>query len=159
MRRPFMREPKDLNTVDEILDFAIEKEQEAFDFYTLWSGKVEDKAIGDVFIELAENEKAHKAFLTDVKSGKKIPPEPREITNLSIADYLVEIEPTPDMDYQSALMVAMQREKSANQLYSNLAAKVTVQEVKNTLLTLAAEEAKHRLRLETIYDDEVLRNE
>ncbi len=152
-----MQEPNNLNTVDEILDFAIEKEQEAFDFYKLWSGKVENKAIGDVFKELADNEKAHKAFLSDVKSGKKIPPQPKEITNLSISDYLVEIEPSPDMDYQSALMVAMQREKSANQLYTNLAATVKVEEIKNMLLTLAAEEAKHKLRLESIYDEEVLR--
>ena len=152
-----MRKPENLNTVNEILDFAIEKEQEAFDFYMLWSAKVENKAIGDVFKELADNEKAHKSFLTDVKSGKRIPPEPKEITNLSISDYLVEIEPTPDMDYQSALMVAMQREKSANQLYTNLAAAVKVEEIKNMFLTLAAEEAKHKLRLESIYDDEVLR--
>lgn len=152
-----MQEPRNLNTVDEILDFAIEKEQDAFEFYTLWSGKVESNAISDVFRELAVNEKAHKAFLTGVKSGKKIPPAPKEITNLSISDYLVEIEPMPDMDYQSALMVAMQREKSANQLYTNLASKVSVEEVKNIFLTLAAEEAKHKLRLESIYDDEILR--
>jgi len=152
-----MQEPRNLNTVDEILDFAIEKEQDAFEFYTLWSGKVESNAISDVFRELAVNEKAHKAFLTDVKSGKKIPPAPKEVTNLSISDYLVEIEPTPGMDYQSALMVAMQREKSANQLYTNLASKVSAEEIQNMFLTLAAEEAKHKLRLESIYDDEILR--
>ncbi len=152
-----MQEPRNLNTVDEILDFAIEKEQDAFEFYTLWSGKVESNAISDVFRELAVNEKAHKAFLADVKSGKKIPPAPKEVTNLSISDYLVEIEPTPGMAYQSALMVAMQREKSANQLYTNLASKVSAEEIQNMFLTLAAEEAKHKLRLESIYDDEILR--
>jgi len=41
-----MKEPGDLNTVDEILDFAIEKEQEAFEFYDLWSGGVDSKASG-----------------------------------------------------------------------------------------------------------------
>jgi len=152
-----MQEPRNLSTVDEILDFAIEKEQEAFEFYTLWSGKTESSAISEVFKELAENEKAHKAFLTNIKSGKQIPPSPKEVTDLSISDYLVEVEPTPDMDYQSALMVAMQREKSANQLYANLASKVSVEEVKNIFLTLAQEEAKHKLRLESIYDNEILR--
>ena len=152
-----MQEPRNLNTIDEILDFAIEKEQEAFEFYTLWSSKAESSAISDVFKELADNEKAHKAFLADVKSGKSIPPSPKEVTNLSISDYLVEVEPAPGMDYQTALMVAMQREKSANQLYKNLASKISVEDVKNMFLTLAQEEAKHKLRLESIYDDEILK--
>ncbi|GAG27214.1 unnamed protein product, partial [marine sediment metagenome] len=41
--------------------------------------------------------------------------------------------------------------------YANLASKVSVEEIQNMFLTLAAEEAKHKLRLESIYDDEILR--
>ena len=151
-----MKAAGDFNSVDEILEFAIEKEQEAVDFYTQWAGKVENRAVGEVFEEFVETEKAHKALLLDIKSGKKINASPKEIPDLSISDYLVESNPTEDMDYQTALMIAMQRETAASKLYSNLATKVTDESVKDLLQSLAREEARHKLKLETIYDDEIL---
>jgi rubrerythrin len=152
-----MKDPKKTSSVTEILDFAIEKEEEAFEFYSLWANKVQDKAISEVLSELAETEKTHKAYLLKLKSGEKIAPSPKDVTTLSISDYLVEATPSEDMDYQTALMVAMQREKSAYQLYTNVASEVSDPDIKDMFSTLAGEEAKHKLRLELIYDDEILR--
>ena len=76
---------------------------------------------------------------------------------MSISDYLVEASPTETMNYQTTLMVAMQREKSAFRLYTKLASVAQDDKVKSLFLTLAQEEAKHKLRLETIYDEEILR--
>ena len=151
-----MNEPRNLNSVEEILDFAVEKETEAFQFYSDWAGKVENGDIAEVLLGFAPEEKKHRALITEVREGKKIPPSPKEITDLSISDYLVDAEPSEDMDYQKALMVAMQREKSAFRLYTELAAKVGDANVKILFQTLAQEEARHKLRLETIYDDEIL---
>jgi len=83
-------------------------------------------------------------------------PLAKEVTNLQISDYLVDVTPGQEMDYQKALMVAMQREKSSFRLYSEMAEKVTEARLKELFLQLAQEEAKHKLRLETIYDDEIL---
>jgi rubrerythrin len=152
-----MKEPKKKSSIIEILDFAIEKEEEAFEFYSLWAKKVQDKAISEVLLELAETEKTHKAYLLKVKSGEKTAPLPKDVTTLSISDYLVEVTPTENMDYQTALMVAMQREKSAYQLYTNMAGEVSDADIRDIFLTLAGEEAKHKLRLELIYDDEILK--
>jgi rubrerythrin len=153
-----MIEPRDLNSVDEVLDFAIAKESEAAAFYTEWAQTVKNKAISGVLLEFAEEEKKHEAFIKDVRSGKQMPEAPKDVTDLSISDYLVEEAPSEDMDYQATLIVAMQREKSAFRLYSKLASVAQQENVKKLFLTLAQEEAKHKLRLETIYDDDILRD-
>ena len=153
-----MSEPRDLSSVDEVLDFAIEKESEAAAFYTDWSRTVENKSIGRVLLEFAEEERKHQAYITDVKNGKQIPESPKDVTDLSISDYLVETSPSENMDYQTTLMVAMQREKSAFRLYTKLASVAQNEHVQKLFLTLAQDEARHKLRLETIYDDEILRD-
>jgi len=68
----------------------------------------------------------------------------------------VEVEPDSALDYQQALIVAMKREKAAFKLYIDLAAAVEAQELRDTFLALAAEEAKHKLRFELEYDESIL---
>ena len=150
-----MKDIRNFGSVDDILDFAIEKEAEAAQFYSEWSAKVKNSSISNVLKDFAEEERKHKASLIEVKEGKKIPPLSKEVTNLRISDYLVEVSPTEEMDYQKTLMVAMQREKSAFRLYTGMADRITDVNVKNLFLQLAQEEAKHKLRLETIYDEEI----
>ena len=62
------------------------------------------------------------------------------------------------MDYQQALIVAMKQEKAAYKLYSDLAAKVTFEGLRNTFLMLAQEEAKHKLHFEVEYDELIKEN-
>ncbi|MBE0664574.1 MAG: rubrerythrin, partial [Candidatus Aminicenantes bacterium] len=77
------------------------------------------------------------------------------VTDLKIVDYLVDILPTPDMDYQEALIVAMRREKASFKFYNDLAAMAEDEPMRETFLDLAQEEAKHKLRLETWYEKEI----
>ena len=151
-----MSDKVNYDSVEDILEFAIEKEREAQQFYREWAGKSKSPAIGAVLGGFADEESKHERYLSDVKSGKKMEPLSSEVTNLRISDFLVDVSPSQDMDYQKALMVAMQREKSSFRLYSGMAEKVSDTDVKNLFLQLAQEEAKHKLRLETIYDDEIL---
>jgi rubrerythrin len=151
-----MKDIKNTDSAEEVMRFAIQKEQEAQQFYLEWAGKVESKAIADVLRGFAEEEKKHEAYLTKVQAGDQMRPLAGEVTNLQISDYLVEVAPGEEMDYQKALMVAMQREKSSFRLYSEVADKVGDTRLKELFLQLAQEEAKHKLRLETIYDDEIL---
>jgi len=143
--------------VEEILDYAVKSEEGAYLFYTEWSKRVEDKALKKVFEELASEETKHKEFLLGVKEGQTLKPSPEEITDLKISDYTVDTKASADMDYQDALTLAMKREKEAYKLYSGLAAMVSDADMKGTFKALAQEEAKHKLRLEIIYDEEVLR--
>jgi rubrerythrin len=146
----------ELNTVDEILDFAIEREQEAADFYSGLATRARTRAMKGTFEQFAGEERGHKAKLQSVKAGKKLLSSQKKIRDLKIGDYLVDEEPTEDIDYQDALILAMKKEKAAFRLYSDLAAKVDDAEIKGMLLGLAQEEAKHKLRFELEYDENVL---
>jgi rubrerythrin len=147
----------EFKNVNEILDFAIKSEVNAQTFYLEWSKKLENKALKKVFLELAGEEGKHKVYFTSLKEGNLVNVEVGEkITDLKISDYMVEPEATTDMDYQDALTLAMQREKEAFKLYSGLADMVEDPEMKKTFIALAEEEAKHKLRLEIMYDEEIL---
>ncbi|MCK5733915.1 MAG: rubrerythrin, partial [Candidatus Latescibacteria bacterium] len=63
---------------------------------------------------------------------------------------------SPDMSYQDALILAMKREEEAHQLYSDMGAWTNDPELEKMFAMLAQEEAKHKLRLETEYDEYVL---
>ena len=147
----------EFKTVDDILDYAIAREQEAADFYASISEKMERPWMKAVFEDFAREEKGHKAKLEAIKKGELLVSIAGKVQDLKIGDYLVEVSPDEgDLDYQKALVIAMKREKSSFKLYSDLASKTDDENVKETFLTLAQEEAKHKLRFEVEYDDLVL---
>ena len=146
----------DLNSVDEILDFAISEEQAAADFYTGLAGKMDQPALKQIFEGFSKEEMGHKAKLEAVKGGKKLLSSAAKVADLKIGDYLVDIDTSGDLDYQQALIVAMKKEKAAFRLYSDLAGKTDDAGVRDLLLELAQEEAKHKLRFEVEYDEFVL---
>ena len=61
------------------------------------------------------------------------------------------------MTYQDALILAMNKEKSAFRLYLNLSERAPNQETKDLFMSLAQEESKHKLRFEIEYDDFIYR--
>jgi len=145
-----------LNSVDEILDFAIGEEEKAAQFYTDLAAKMDRPWMKQIFESFAREEVGHKQKLLSVKEGKQLLPAEEKVLDLKIADYLIDVEPSAEMEYQDALIVAMKAEKAAFRLYSDLAETTTDEGLKGTLLTLAQEEAKHKLRFEVEYDDRVL---
>ena len=145
------------DSIDEVLDFAIGREQEAVDFYTDLAGKVKMPAMKAVFEQFAKEEQGHKARLTKIKEGKQIKTKSKgPIIDLKISDYVVDEEPTPDITYQAALILAMKKEKAAFRLYTSLAEITEDAAIKQVLLDLAQEEAKHKLRFEVEYDENIL---
>ena len=145
-----------LNSVDSVLDFAIQKEQDAADFYLELGDKMDRPYMKDVFLGFAKEELGHKSKLMGVKSGKKLHASEKEVQNLKLAETLVEVELSGDMDYQDALIAAMKAEKAAFRLYTDLASATNNADLKNLFMSLAQEEARHKLRFEVEYDDHVL---
>ena len=145
-----------LKTAEEILDFAIGNEQAAADFYNKLAGKSELSHVKDVFLGFAKEELGHKARLEGVKTGKKLLGAEKKIADLKIGDHLVDIDLDITLGYQEALIVAMKAEKAAFKLYTELASTTDDAGLKETLLGLAQEEAKHKLRFELEYDEFIL---
>lgn len=154
------KKQEDFDSVDEILDFAIDKEQEAYDFYMEWSEKTKEPGISRLFRQFAGEESRHKSKLQNVKQGESVEileqAASQNVMNLRISDYLVEVSPKPELDYQEALIIAMNREKASFRLYNDLASSTDDKELEKVFLGLAEEEAKHKLRLEVEYDENVL---
>ena len=145
-----------MNTVDEILDYAIDQEQQAADFYEDVAQRAETAGMKQVLLDFSEEEKRHKKILQAVKSGEhELTPE-QEVLDLKISDYMVEVDATAGLSYQDALIIAMKRERAAYELYSDMAAKVPESHLKEVLTGLAKEEAKHKLFFESEYDERVL---
>lgn len=146
-----------LNSIDKVLDFAIEKEQDAADFYTDLAGKMKKKNMKEIFEQFALEEKSHKAKLQQVKGGKlDLSPVNQKIMDLKIAETLADVDTDGKFDYQQALIVAMKNEKNSYRLYTDLAGMIDDPSVKQLFLGLAQEEAKHKLRFEIAYDDDIL---
>ncbi|MFH2007693.1 MAG: ferritin family protein [bacterium] len=144
------------SSINDILDFAITGEEEAAAFYQTLANQVEKAWMKKALLGFALEEAGHKAKLEAIKAGKKLFPAQKSILDLKVGDYLVEAEIIPDMSYQDALIVAMKKEKAAFKLYSDLAASTDDKELRSTLLSLAHEEANHKLRFEVEYDEYVL---
>lgn len=147
---------KQWNSVNEILDFAIQNEEEAAQFYTDLSEKMSRPAMRGIFKGFAQEEMGHKAKLLKIKTAGTLEPSVKEVVDLKIGDYLVDVDPDSDLTYQKALILAMKKEKAAFKLYSDMAQATSDPGVKDLFLMLAQEEAKHKLRFEIEYDDEIM---
>ena len=143
-------------SIDDVLDFAIKGEEEAHRFYMDLAEKVERSSMRKVFEDFAHEELGHKKKLLGIKGGTLERSEGKTVIDLRMSDYLVDIVPHPEMDYQEALIVAMKKEKAAFRLYTDLAAVSEDIDMSALFLSLAQEEAKHKLRFEIEYDEYVL---
>ncbi len=148
---------KIFHSADEILDFAIEHEEESFAFYSDMANSVKSAAMRVLFDDFAHEELGHKAKLVAMKKDRRLDAIQRKIENLKIADYLVETKPGFLMDYPDALRLAMQREKASFKLYTDLARLTDDDSLRDLLTVFAQEEARHKLRFEIEYDEYVLK--
>lgn len=145
-----------MGTFTGTLDFAIQREEQAYLFYTTLARKATTEEMQLTLINFAKEELNHKARLSALKTQKAKPPDER-IQDLKISDYVTDVEPTPDMTYKDAIIIAMKKETNAFRFYQDLAAITRDEDLKNTFLTLAQEEAKHKLRFETEYKNIALK--
>lgn len=147
---------KQFESVNDALDYAINEEEAAVEFYREIAGKVKQSGMNSLLLQFSKEEHGHKLKLIDIKNGNLMPDAAGKVTDLKIGDYMVDVEPGPDLDYQDALIVAMKKEKAAYRMYVDLAASTASPEIKTIFLSLAAEEANHKLRFELEYDNEIM---
>jgi len=144
--------------IEAIIDFAIEKEHEAAEFYDNISKNEEDfSGSKKMFAEFSIQEQKHENILQEFKP-KGITKSLEEykfkwITDIKRSDYLVDLEYEEGMPYNEILLLAMKREEKALKLYNQFLEQADSDEAKMLFKVLCQEEAKHKLALETTYDD------
>lgn len=140
--------------IEAVLDFAIEREQEAVDFYIGLAMRTENPSLKKTLTAFAGVEQGHKEKLLAAKDAELAMGELGAASvDLKIGDYLVDVEPNPEMDFQDALVVAMKREKAAMDLYTDMAEQVSDAGLKALFQKLAREEGTHKHSFEQAYED------
>jgi len=136
-------------SVKDILDFAIAREAEAYQFYSFLAGKLQDQAMSEVILQFAEEELRHKANLEleVIKTGRTVKQNDNPI-DFNIDDYIVDAGDYMQLDYQKLLLLAIAKEDAAFRLYVALAGMAGDQESQHVLMQIAQEEAKHKILLE-----------
>jgi rubrerythrin len=148
---------KEFTNIDDILDFAIAREQDAVDFYNRLAGNARNNDMKKTFEQFAQEEMGHKARLVKIKEEGVVSLPNEKVADLKVADYVVLESEREDMNYEQALVLAMKREKAAFKLYMALSDRVDKAEYKELFKQLAQEESRHKLRFELEYDEYVLR--
>lgn len=147
---------KIFRTFEEIIDYAIDREMDEIEFYSEVADRLDRKNIKGLFRNIAL-EKTLRMFrlekMKDVNSELNM----NEIQDMKIARSLQHVDGTRnDLSYKDALIIAMQKEKAKFKFYLNLAESAVAEECKETLLALASDEARQKLRFELEYDESVL---
>jgi rubrerythrin len=147
----------EFKNMEQIIDFAIEKEKEAAQFYESLSKKESMSAVKEMFSEFAKEEEKHRKLLQSIKSGgmnKEVSEYKfKWIPDLKRSNYSIDIVYQEGMAYNEILMLAMKREEKALKLYNELLKQAESEAGKKIFKILCQEEAKHKLALETLYDD------
>ncbi len=140
---------------EEIIDFAIEKEKEAAAFYDDVSRQEPYSGARETFEDFAKEELKHQAMLEGLHKGETRVSEYKFkwIPDLKRSDYMVDLEYEKGMPYTDILRLAMKREEKALKLYNELREKSETEDLSKVFKVLCQEEAKHKLKLETLYDD------
>ena len=109
-----------------------------------------------MFEEFEAEEEGHKAIIDKLSKNKVTDLQLQNVTDLKISDYLIDMTFRPDMDYQDILIIAMKREEKAVKMYTDMLARIKDSDAQKLIQFLIQEESKHKLGLETEYDENVL---
>ena len=140
-------------TVLEIIEIAIEREKEAYDFYMDIHGKVTEAAVQETLNFIANEEKKHREFLVKYRDGGFGVDTLRmnDPIEYKIAEHLQEPEVKADMRSEEVYLVAAHRENRSYHFYTDLAGLHPDGDLNELLLKVASEELRHKEKMEYLY--------
>lgn len=137
----------------EVIALAIQREEEAYEFYTDICNKLEDNDVKDTLEFIAKEELKHKEFLVNYRDGNYGPDALRmtEVVEYKVAEYLEEPEISQETKSADVYLIASHRELASYKFYTEIAAMHSDGDIKNMLLKMANEELKHKEKMEYLY--------
>jgi len=143
--------------LEEIFDFAIKAEQEAVKFYEDTAKEESMSGAKEMLNEMADEERKHERMLKEMKSKGLVEGMEKYkfkwIPDIKRSNFMVDVEYEKGMAYNEILLVAMKKEEKALSLYNDLLKQAEGEEAKKLFKIMCQEEAKHKLKFETLYDD------
>jgi rubrerythrin len=144
------------SSVGDVVGFAIEKEEKAIDFYQKCSERATNPGIREFFRELVQEEQGHRDMLRGLDTVSLGGIKLDKVEDLQISDYLIDVQFSSDLTYQDALTIAMKKEEKAHAFYAGWKEKCVSEKAAKLFAILENEEAKHKRKLENLYDEEIL---
>lgn len=145
-----------LESMEEILRFAIRKEADAAMLYRMMADR-SSPGLRKAFEELAEEEEGHQKKLQGFQGKNLEEIEVKEMKGLGLSEMMEEVPFSHETHYGELLRMAIKNEEHSQKLYLEAEKLVKDQNLKKLLLLLAQEESSHKERLEKIYEDEILK--
>ena len=146
-------------SIEAVIQRAIQLEIEAETLYKDAAATVKDEAVHQRLLEMAAQERGHKAKLEDALAGnvrwaiRRAKAEP--VQDLRLSDHLTGGSLDPNADYQDVLLFAARREKTAYEFYKAMAEMVDDKLTQSLFEMLATEELRHKYVLEKTYEEVV----
>ena len=139
--------------VSDIIEIAIQREQEAYDFYMGIHSKVTEAGVKDTLEFIAAEEKKHKAFLLSYRDGDfgQTALRMSHVVDYKIAEYLEEPAVGKNSKPEDVYLVASHREMRSHHFYTELAMLHAEGDAREMLLKMANEELKHKEKMEYLY--------
>ncbi len=144
-----------LDELTELLDTAIYKEIASQAVYQAAQSKTQDPGARALLQELAREELGHAQRLKKLKEKgfQKHDWHHEQVPDLMISEHLTGGDTLEGAGLQDTLAFAMKREQQAVEFYSRMMGLMRDESAKLLCERLVHEELKHKLRLETFYDD------
>ncbi len=145
-----------LVTLEQVISFALEREEEAYQLYKNAAGMSKSTAARKMFESMAAEEARHKEVFGKMSYEKAEEYKAITIPAMNLDKYLVDVEMKPDMTYQQILIFAMKAEENAYQLYTAAADAAQDPELEKVLRVFADVEKGHKVKVEELYEEHVL---
>jgi rubrerythrin len=143
------------NSLQSVIDLAIQKEEEAYDFYMNLRDVVEDNMVKDTLKYLANEESQHKAFLVQCKEqiACKVGLRPDQTVDYRVAEHLNQPDIKKNINSAEVYLIAANREMNAYNFYTGLANYFPEGPEKALFVRMANEEMKHKEKMEYLYSN------
>jgi len=138
---------------EEILNFAISREQEAIKFYQDLQNQAQFQDQKEMLKELEAMEQNHIKIIEKIRQTGVKEEDIHKTPNLKISEYITSDPDNLDLSYMNILIKGMKREETSFLLYSEMSVKFPDPEISTLFRRLAADEAQHKKFFESLYDD------
>ena len=141
--------------LEELLETAIYKEIESQAVYIAGQRNTQDAGAVTLMKQLAEEELRHSEWLKKLRERgvQGVAWHPVKASSLMISEYLTGVSTLEGASLQDTLVFAMKREQQAAEFYTSMMSLIRTKSAKRLCQKLAAEELRHKLKLEIFYDD------
>lgn len=137
------------SSINEIIEYAKEKEEEARYYYIEAAKYTDNQRIKALFERLAKEEENHKKVLEELKLdeiSKQV--EGVSLPKIKSEDIKLGVRYSPNMSPKEVLEFAIEEEKKAFYLYTEMEEISESKKVKDLFRFLAMQEAYHKAKLE-----------